>query len=191
MLAGGVSSRMGEDKAQLLLAEQTLLARNVALLSRLGLSTVFVSGEYEGFQCIADINAGLGPIGGLHACSQFLYKQYDAMFIMPVDMPLLGDAECQYLLQQFIDNPQGVFYERATFPMIVPLTPMLNDYLAHALAATDNKQRSLYRLLKTLKLEAISYSTAQHFRFQNSNTPQDWAECLETYHALKSTKEIG
>ena len=190
VLAGGLSSRMGQDKAQLLLAEQTLLTRNVALLSRLALADVFVSGQYDGFQCIADLNPVLGPIGGLHACSQFLYKQYDAMFIMPVDMPLLGDAECQYLLQQFINYPQGVFYEHATFPMIVPLTTELNKYLAETLVATDKKKRSLYRLLKTLKLQAISYPTEHNFRFQNSNTPQDWADCLATYHALKSTKEI-
>jgi len=190
VLAGGLSSRMGQDKAQLVLAQQTLLERNVTLLSSLGLSDIFVSGQYDGFQCIEDINPALGPIGGLHACSQFLYKQYDAMFIIPVDMPLLGDVECLHLLQQFINYPQGVFYGQAIFPMIVPLTTELNEYLSQALASPHNKQRSLYRLLNTLKLQAITTPQAQNFRFQNSNTPQEWADCLETYHALKSTKEI-
>jgi len=190
VLAGGLSSRMGQDKAQLLFADQTLLTRNVTLLSTLSLSNVFVSGEYDGFQCIADINQQLGPIGGLHACVQSLYKAYDAMFIIPVDMPLLSDAECQYLLQQFKNHPQGVFYEQATFPMIVPLTSDLKEYLSEALNSPHNKQRSLYRLFKTLKLQPIHYPSDACFRFQNSNTPQEWADCLKTYHALKSTKEL-
>ena len=190
VLAGGSSSRMGQNKAQLLFDNETLLARNVALLSSLALPAVFVSGQYDGVQCIADLSPSLGPLGGLHACSEFLYKQYDAMFITPVDMPLLGKAECVYLLQQFISYPQGVFYEHATFPMIVPLTMALKDYLADVLTSPHSKQRSLYRLLKTLKLQAISYPIAQRFRFQNSNTPEELLACLATYHALKNSEEI-
>ena len=189
VLAGGLSSRMGQDKAQLLFAEQTLLTRNVELLSSLHLMDIFVSGQYEGFQCITDISEALGPIGGLHACCEYLFEQFDAMLILPVDMPLLNDVTCKYLLQQFKKYPQGVYFEQSTFPMIMPLTSALKDYLSETLASPHNKHRSLYRLLKTLKLQPISYQTEDRFRFQNSNTPQEWQDCLETYHSLKSTKE--
>ncbi|MEI6897344.1 MAG: molybdenum cofactor guanylyltransferase [Psychromonas sp.] len=189
VLAGGLSSRMGQDKAQLLLAEQTLLVRSVALLSALRFSDVFVSGQYHGFQCIEDIKPSLGPIGGLHACVESFYRQYEAMFILPVDMPLISANECQYLLQQFTHYPQGVFYEQAIFPMILPLTRALKEYLSEALDSEHNKQRSLYRLLRTFNLESINYPKEACFRFKNSNTPGDWADCLTTYHALKSNKE--
>lgn len=186
VLAGGLSSRMGQDKAQLLLAKQTLLTRNVSLLTALDVNGVFVSGQYPGFRCIEDIHPLLGPIGGLDACVTSLYSDYDALFVIPVDMPLLGLDECELLLQQFKIYPQGVYYEYATFPMIIPLTAQLKEYLAEALASAHNKQRSLYRLLKTLKLQPINYQTEKSFRFQNSNTPEEWANCLETYHALKN-----
>lgn len=189
VLAGGLSSRMGKDKAQLLLEKQTLLTRNVALLCSLNFADVFVSGQYEGFQCIADINQSLGPIGGLHACVESLYSRYDALFIMPIDMPLLGYQECLHLLEQFAEHPEGVFYEQATFPMILPLSKQLKEYLTEALASPHNKQRSLYRLLKTLKLQPINYQNEESFRFQNSNTPEEWSRCLEMYHSLNSTKE--
>lgn len=185
VLAGGLSSRMGQDKAQLLLAEQTLLTRNVSLLSALNLTDVFVSGLYEGFRCIEDINPTLGPIGGLEACVDVLHNDHDALFIIPVDMPLLGVDECRYLLQAFKQFPQGVYYEQATFPMIIPLTTQLKEYLTEAIASPHNRQRSLYRLLKTLKLQPINYQTEHSYRFQNSNTPEEWADCLETFHALK------
>lgn len=192
VLAGGVSSRMGEDKAQFLFAKQTLLARSVTLLSRQACSAVVVSGHYQdqGFQCIDDINPSLGPMGGLHACIDALYEEYDAMFIIPVDMPLLTDIDCQYLLQQFSDHPQGVFYEHAIFPMILPLTANLKEYVNEALNAKAHKQRSLYRLLNTLKVHAINTPIDTHFRFKNSNTPAEWAECLAIYHALQHAKDI-
>jgi len=191
VLAGGLSSRMGVDKAQLLLEKQTLLSRNVSLLSALSLSDIFVSGLYNGFQCIEDINPSLGPLGGIHACVDRLYNDYDALFVIPVDMPLLGADECSYLMQQFAKYPQGTFYEQSTFPMLLPLTVQLQNYLLEALASPHNKQRSLYRLLKTLKLQPISYQISESFRFQNSNTPEQWADCLETYHSIKESKEIS
>ncbi|MCP4323705.1 MAG: molybdenum cofactor guanylyltransferase [Psychromonas sp.] len=191
VLAGGLSSRMGEDKAQLLLEKQTLLSRNVSLLSSLPLSDVFVSGLYSGFQCIEDISPTLGPLGGIHACVDALLNDYDALFIIPVDMPLLGTEQCLHILSQFKKYPQGAFYEQATFPMVLPLTVQLQNYLSEALASPHNKQRSLYRLFKTLKLQPISYQTSDSFRFQNSNTPEQWADCLETYHSIKEPKEIS
>lgn len=184
VLAGGLSSRMGEDKAQLRLAEKTLLTVNVDLLTALGVAKVFVSGHYDGFNYIEDIKPGAGPIGGLHACVTCLYGQYDALFILPVDMPLLDDATCSVLLKLFTQYPQGVFYEGAIFPMILPLSITLKNYLQQALALPKNKQRSLYRLLKTLNIQPIS-NMEEPFRLHNSNTPQEWANCLATYHALK------
>ena len=90
ILAGGLSTRMAQDKATLLLGKKTLLARNVSLLSALNLNDVFVSGDYQGFQCIQDLHTSLGPIGGLHACVEMLFNDFDALFVIPVDMPLLS-----------------------------------------------------------------------------------------------------
>ncbi|PKF60675.1 molybdenum cofactor guanylyltransferase [Psychromonas sp. psych-6C06] len=190
VLAGGLSSRMGQDKATLLLQQKTLLTRNVELLNMLNLNAVLVSGDYTGFQCIQDNYHSLGPLGGIQASSQVLIDGYDAMLIIPVDMPLLSIKECEYLLQQFKKYPQGVFYEQVTFPMILPLSSKLTKYLSEALASPHNKQRSLYRLLKTLKLQAINYQAKSHFRFKNSNTPEEWADCLTLFNTLQRSKEL-
>ena len=185
VLAGGASMRMGQDKAQLKLQQHTLLARAVFLLESLALEKVFVSGNYPGFSCISDIHQQLGPLAGLHACVNALYEHYDALFIVPVDMPLLTASECHCLLQQIIEYPQGVFYQYSTFPMLLPLNASLKNYLSEMLTTSEKKQRSLYRLLQQLKVQAIRYPQAQAFRFQNSNTPEQWAHCLEIYNHLQ------
>jgi len=189
VLAGGLSSRMGQDKAKLQLAQQTLLTRAVDLLERLDIDKVFVSGDYPGFDFITDIYQQLGPIGGLHACVEALYDDYDALFVLPVDMPLMGEPQCAYLLSEFKKQTQGVFYEQAIFPMILPLTLPLKNYLTDALASAQKKDRSLYRLLNTLKIQQVNDITQQDCRFQNSNTPEEWLSCLETYKKLHNTKE--
>ncbi len=189
VLAGGLSSRMGQDKAQLPWLKKSLLTRAVDLLKSVGLAEVFVSGNYPPYQCILDIHQQQGPLSGIHACVNSLYDDYDALFILPVDMPLLSESECRWLLQAFSRFPQGVFCQEATFPMILPLTLSLKGYLANALNGTEKKQRSLYRLLKTLKIQSLSYPQEVAFRFQNSNTPEQWAHCLTTFNKLKENKD--
>ncbi len=190
VLAGGLSKRMGQDKAQLRCLQKSLLARAVDLLQGAGLAEVFVSGNYPPYKCILDIHQQLGPLSGIHACVNSLYDRYDAVFILPVDMPLLSESECRWLLQAFTRFPQGVFCQDATFPMILPLELSLKNYLSAALNGKEKKQRSLYRLLKELKIQSLSYSEEVAFRFQNSNTPEQWAHCLTTFNKLKENKDI-
>jgi len=189
-LAGGLSSRMGQDKAQLQLAKQTLLSRAVSLLENVNLKQTFVSGQYPQYASIPDIYPQLGPLGGVHACVEQLYDSFDALFIVPVDMPLLSAVQCELLLNEFIQYPQGVFYQQVTFPMILPLNHQLKEYLEEALVSPHKIQRSLYRLLKTLKIQSVNFPQQHDFRFQNSNTPQEWQTCLQMHAALQTNKEL-
>ena len=191
VLAGGLSSRMGQDKAQLQLAQQTLLNRAVSLLESVNIEQIFVSGQYQQYASIPDIHQQFGPIGGLHACVESLYGKYDALFILPVDMPLLSAVECHFLFEEFFQHPQGVFFAQVTLPMILPLNKQLKEYLSEALVSPHKKQRSLYRLLKTLKIQSVNYPQEYDFRFQNSNTPQEWESCLQIHAALQTNKELS
>lgn len=188
VLAGGLSSRMGQDKAQLQLAKRTLLSRAVSLLGNLKLKQIFVSGQYPQYASIADIYPRLGPLGGMHACVEKLYGSFDALFIVPVDMPLLSAVHCNFLLNEFRQHPQGVFYDQVTFPMILPLNQRLKEYLEEALVSPYKKQRSLYCLLKTLKIQSVNYPQQHDFHFQNSNTPEEWQTCLKMHAVLYQRK---
>lgn len=72
VLAGGTSSRFGQDKARAVLDGMPLVARVAAMLGPATVSTTVVAdvaGKYGdlGLRTIADLSAGLGPIGGLDA----------------------------------------------------------------------------------------------------------------------------
>lgn len=190
VLAGGLSSRMGQDKALLQIEEKTLLTRSVQLLKSLHLAQVFVSGNYPNFNCIADLHKQEGPIGGIEACVSQLFSRFDALFIIPVDMPLLTTKECKQLINLYKNKIQGQYSKNAIFPMILPLNLQLKEYLSEVLTSPHKKDRSLYRLLETLNISSVDYSQQQLFRFQNSNTPQEWKNCLKTYNKLHITKDL-
>ena len=190
VLAGGLSSRMGQDKAQLSIKQGSLLTRSVELLRGASIDNVFVSGDYPDYDCIVDIYPQLGPLSGIHACVDRLSEYYDALFILPVDMPLLTKDECTFLIEKFRGLTQGVYYQDARFPMILPINQPLKDYLSETLTSRDKKQRSLYRLLTACKATPISYSTELAYRFENTNTPEQWKACLAVYQQLKNSKDI-
>ncbi|MFC6632890.1 molybdenum cofactor guanylyltransferase [Microbulbifer taiwanensis] len=105
LLAGGHSSRMGRDKAQVEISGgQTLLARAEKLLrdlpSRAGLQFMSprISGDRPGG--IRDLVPGRGPLGGLHSVVEYLYENNiacDALLAIPVDMPNLQRQQLQSL----------------------------------------------------------------------------------------------
>lgn len=104
VLAGGHSSRLGEDKAALRVDGQTLLARTVGLLQPFTLSVhVSVRADQrrdphrEGFALLFDPAPELGPVGGLLA-AQFEYPDA-AWLVVACDMPGLGAAHLSALLQ--------------------------------------------------------------------------------------------
>jgi len=90
VLAGGLSSRMGSDKAEMQLGGLTLLEIAVGKLRQI-CGEVVVVGRREfvpaGVRVIPDLRPGCGPMGGIEAALSDAGSGR-AMFL-PVDMPLV------------------------------------------------------------------------------------------------------
>jgi molybdopterin-guanine dinucleotide biosynthesis protein A len=92
VLVGGVSKRMGTDKASIVFDSLTLLDRAVSVLFDV-FTTVVVSGgglAARGIDVLPDLVPGLGPLGGLDTA----YRATDgrAVFLLAVDMPFVDAA---------------------------------------------------------------------------------------------------
>ena len=103
LLTGGHSKRMQRDKAALEYAGQSQLARAMTLLAPL-VGEVYVSvradqlddPQRKAYQCIADLEPGLGPIGGIQAA---LHAQPQAAWlVLACDLPFLDAATLQQLI---------------------------------------------------------------------------------------------
>ena len=103
ILAGGLSTRMGTDKAQLRRNQQTMLEYTQSLLHSLDLA-MFISGGESG---LPDRVPQAGPLGGIYTVTQQCQLDaplFDALLIVPVDMPLLT-AE---LLTEGSNRPRSI-----------------------------------------------------------------------------------
>ena len=120
LLTGGKSSRMGEDKAGLLLNGESFLSCQIKKAEKLGIREVYVSGHNVGecvfrnekikssihIQVISDIYRERGPLGGLHACMKTMDTPY--CLVLPVDVPQLPVKMLEDLLLVHEDRLDAV-----------------------------------------------------------------------------------
>ncbi|MEA4973193.1 MAG: molybdopterin-guanine dinucleotide biosynthesis protein B [Candidatus Metalachnospira sp.] len=99
ILAGGKSSRMGRDKADLYINEKTFLEVQIDKLRNLGFKEILVSG-YKGQNCdimvVEDKFEKKGPLGGLYSCLNFMTNS--RCLIVPVDVPLIPAKDLEMLV---------------------------------------------------------------------------------------------
>ncbi|MCA0892903.1 molybdenum cofactor guanylyltransferase [Microbulbifer agarilyticus] len=142
VLAGGLSSRMGQDKALLKLSNgSTLLEhakRQLELVDApegIEMMAPLVSGRRPGG--IPDQVEAAGPLGGLQAIDQHL-RQWelacDALLVVPVDMPLLSPGLLEQLCVVGQTVEQAVCFGDYFMPCWLPLNARSRKYLGAAAA---------------------------------------------------------
>lgn len=97
ILAGGKSTRMGEDKSKLPLHGKSLLQHMDKLLTDAGVETIYISHPDN----IADEISGRGPLSGIHAILRHVMGRHAHLIFVPIDMPGLTPS----LLRQLVDAP--------------------------------------------------------------------------------------
>ncbi|MCB1668401.1 MAG: molybdenum cofactor guanylyltransferase [Pseudomonadales bacterium] len=190
VLAGGLSSRMGEDKAHLQrIDQQSMLDYTADQLKRLGLPTVY-SGQVE-HGGVADVIAEAGPVGGIYSILQ--RHQSDELLIVPVDMPLLDSQALRYLLETGRRQHCAVFYENSYLPLYLPVSAALMAHLNALFETLDpaagKKVFSIRNLLS--KVPYLEVPVAQTEQLFNTNTPKEWQEAMEQLERQGKTAGVN
>jgi len=95
VLAGGVSRRFGRPKARAEIDGSSLAERSVGTLQSAGLPVGMVTADEDlakslGVPSRRDIEAGLGPLGGLWTALEWAEERREtAVFLLGCDMPLV------------------------------------------------------------------------------------------------------
>lgn len=192
ILAGGLSSRMGTDKAQLRRNGQTMLEYNQVLFESLGMKALISGGE----KGIPDLLPQLGPLSGIYTAIKHCESEHldvDALLITPVDMPLLTPQ----LLEKLVDTGEGTglatYYTDCYLPLYLPVNNDIRDYLEPLFQGKENSERenggpegvgleqqtsfkksprSIKRMLASLNANELVVEDAQ--ALSNINTPEEW-----------------
>jgi molybdopterin-guanine dinucleotide biosynthesis protein A len=190
ILAGGLSRRMGRDKASLPAGDGTVIEHLARRLAPVVDETIVAGGSgrpaLSGVRMVEDRRPGLGPLAGMHA--GLAAARYPQVWVVGCDLPDANPALAALFLGLMagydavvprIDaEPQGVcaLYDRELASRIDGL-----------LAAGERRVKAL------LAASNVRYVTSEELRavdpelrsFRNINTPADYEAWLTTQPASR------
>ncbi len=172
VLAGGRSSRMGTDKADLCLDGRSFLELQIEKGRALGIEDIQVSG-YRGARCPIPVTEdrlpGRGPLGGLESCLR--RARWQKCLVLSVDVPLVPAAELERLLETAACATAPVTILRhgeSEQPLIAVYDRELADEM---LAEITERKGSVFAFINRIGY-AVYRSEADPAAFSNVNSPE-------------------
>jgi molybdopterin-guanine dinucleotide biosynthesis protein A len=196
ILAGGKSTRMGQDKAWLMLDGRPLVMRVIDRVLPLVDEVIVSTNLPDPFDAwlpnltlpacaVADCYRDAGPLAGLHA--GLLAARCDLVLALATDMPFVNPALVSYLAQLATDADIDAIVPRIPSPETgqIGLEPLHAIYRKTCLPAIEGclkaEQRRVVSFLDRVRVRVVSpdeiHPHDPHFRsFANVNTPKDWSD---------------
>ena len=171
ILAGGYSSRMGRDKADLLLGDRRLVEIQTEKLIAVGIRDVMLSGYREslpGTRTVPDLIPHRGPLSGLHACLKA--AEHSACLLLSVDVPLIP----QQTLRELISAHEGGITALCHGERTEPLMAVYDGELWRTAETVLNSEKAAIRkLLERAPVRQVFYKGDESL-LTNCNTPEDY-----------------
>src|SRR5262249_25712125 len=153
VLAGGQSTRMGQEKAMLKLGGRTLLERALKLTHAVAAETIIVGPaptlERYG-RVIEDVYPGQGPLGGIHAA--LWQSPTELTLVLAVDTPFLEARFLEYLVGQARESGAMVTVPRTAdgfHPLAAVYRRGFREVAEQALEDGQNKIDTLFAGVET------------------------------------------
>nr|WP_321305755.1 molybdenum cofactor guanylyltransferase [uncultured Sphaerochaeta sp.] len=178
VLAGGKSSRMGQEKSELIYKSMKLIDFQIKKLASLGITDLLVSGYGKSIpntHFVPDIYAGKGPLSGIH--SSLVHAMNSSCLVVSVDTPLLPVELLRELIATHAKNQSSITlagHHEIIEPLIgiydCSLVPLMEQVLMSGNSSVKNV------------LDRVSYSVLNYDQdisvFLNCNNPHQYAELL-------------
>lgn len=189
VLAGGRSSRMGENKALLQLKSGNSFLDNALRVLSHYLDNCYVScaqkSDYPEYPVIADEIAGLGPASGIFSCLQKASEAgAKAIVALACDLPLFNPALLKKLLTAHLNfsgdapmltawkNPFSGHLEMTCAVYSSLCLPLLKKSL-------EQKKPALRKIIPENKIQILLPGQEEKKFFFNCNTKEDYIKILK------------
>ncbi|MDB6026911.1 MAG: molybdenum cofactor guanylyltransferase [Verrucomicrobiales bacterium] len=171
ILAGGLSSRMGQDKAKIPIGRMTLLGLVRAAATKTGLPVRVIR---------RDVVERCGPLGGIYTALKS--TRAEAVCFLACDMPFVTPDLLEKVMAKLGSRTIAVFAQTedgAGFPFVLRKTtlPQVEEQLAR-------KRFSLQALAAALEARLFRPTNAERRMLLNINTVQDWENAAESIREL-------
>ncbi len=178
ILAGGKSTRMGQDKALLAWRGETLLKNQInTLCELLDSEAVFVSGKRPEFQPVPDLEDEKGPLEGVRSVLlsvKYRFSDFHA-FVVPVDMPFLASRDLRALKNEVGDADVCIF-DGTNLPVYISNPGKVLGVIEQMKVSGQPSDFSFKTLYKRLKIKRIPRSLRTELL--NLNTPEELDEAI-------------
>ena len=179
VLAGGQSTRMGQDKAFLTLAGRTLLDRALEVAGSLT-RDVYIAGDAAKFAAfgpvVEDVYRQRGPLGGIHAALRRSTSELNLM--LAVDLPFVNLRFLQYLVVEAHESGATVTVPRVAGgwqPLCAVYRREFGEQAHQSLSEGRNRVDSLFlpSLTHVITEEEMIRNGFPLDMFRNLNTPEE------------------
>ena len=174
ILAGGLSSRMGQDKAKLKLGGKSLLAHARAAAISAGLPVRVIR---------HDLVPRCGPLGGVYTALQT--TRAEIVVFLSCDMPFVTPAVLEGLLAKLAPDADAVFSgeDKPGFPFVLRATA-----LTQVKELLRCQRFALSGLARALRASLVSTSGANSLAAVNVNTPSEYSEAKRMLKSRRLTR---
>ncbi len=174
ILAGGKSSRMGQEKGLIQLNGKPFIEHILLAIQPLVTEVIVVSSnsDYDTYvdRRVEDIILEAGPIAGIHA--GLVHSKTENNIIVSCDVPLITTQLLTTLIRHKEEDVDVVQFE--AMGETIPLIALYKKRCIYACReALDKSQRSLRKLITTLKVKTIKVTEKELFSVANINTKED------------------
>ncbi|OOE72285.1 molybdenum cofactor guanylyltransferase [Salinivibrio sp. ML290] len=179
VLAGGLSRRMGEDKALLTHRAQSLIERQAVILRQSICDRVLICADKKEYSDIRDIYSNRGPLGGIY--SAMTYFPHAILVFIPIDMPLVTSLTITSLVHEAKrSNESKKISKNNVFPLVMMNRKREKEIIGEVIK--ENRDLSVNRACEKLAVSSGDLYIQSH-ELHNCNTPGDW---LYAKHLLES-----
>lgn len=178
VLAGGKSSRMGQDKGLALLKGKPMISHLLDELSVLPFKILIVSNnkKYQdlGFDVVEDIVKEKGPLGGIYTAFENIDTQFAV--ILSCDIPFITKEWITFLIKNHRDEEVLISSDgQKTHPLVGIYSKGIKNIIKNKLLNNELKVMDLVHELKGEYLNFQSHITTNNV-FDNINTIEELKE---------------
>jgi len=177
VLAGGKSSRLGQNKALLEIDGKTTIERVLQTVARCVSTTKIITntpGDYEhlGIETAPDIRPGCGPLSGIHAALVTSATEY--VLVVSCDVPLIEAALIQKLITGYAGFDITIFKHKNFEPLCAVYRRSCIQALDELI---DHRECRIIDLFPTLTVNVLRIERDE--RFRSINTGDDYSYIKE------------
>jgi len=175
ILAGGLSKRMGRDKARLRLGANTMVGQIRTTVRRMGWPIRVIR---------KDLVPRCGPLGGVYTALKT--TQNDDVLFLACDMPFLGIEVLNCFLDEYRSAPQAMFTSyrgRVGFPFLLPRWT-----ISEVAKQIELGEFSLQAVAKFLRARIIGLPQRSAVQLRNVNTPAEWESARKRWNRRKAKR---